>query len=200
MQASIWREVFASFRPQDVDDLIIALSSGLEVAVSSIAKIEESLVLIRGRASGAEIGGRLFLIPYAGIAVVYVNRIVRPIEVDLYAPSVDMARKDEISDELERQAEEERTLAANAEKEVADGRIDPAELKRQLEELRAASFGRPEDPSRKDVDPPPRKSEGETVVPDATEAPPALAPAKPSIPAGTKFNLPKGPRKLGPKT
>jgi len=138
--AEFWPTVFHSFRSEDHKFLVVSTNNGLEVAVQEISRIEEALVLIRGRISGTADAGRLFLLPYAQLSSVYVNRPVRREEVDLYSPSVDPAKKLEVARqvaEIERQAREDARMAEAAK----NGDVDLAHALKKLDTLRDGSLG-----------------------------------------------------------
>src|SRR4051812_45347760 len=77
-----WPTIFRSFRPEDYKFLVVSTNNGLEVAVQEITRVEDALVIIRGRIAGTPDSGRLFLLPYAQLSSVYVNRVVRMEEID----------------------------------------------------------------------------------------------------------------------
>ena len=130
-----WSGVFNSFRLEDHKFLVVSTANGLEVAVQEISRVEEALVIIRGRISGTADAGRLFILPYTQLSSVYVNRIVRTEEVDLFSPSVAPARKLEVARQvadLERRARDE-ARSAEAEK---NGGLDLSDTMRKLDTLR----------------------------------------------------------------
>src|SRR5215207_4227045 len=105
-----WSTIFNSFRPEDHKFLVVSTANGLEVAVQEISRVEDGLVIIRGRISGTADAGRLFILPYAQLSSVYVNRAVRSEEVDLFSPNVAPARKLEVAQrvaDLERRARDD---------------------------------------------------------------------------------------------
>jgi hypothetical protein len=130
-----WSTIFRSFRPEDQKFLVVSTNNGLEVAVQEITRVEESLVIIRGRISGTADSGRLFLLPFAQLSSVYVNRVVRMEEVDLFSPSVAPARKLEVARqvaELEHRAREDaRSIEA-----AKNGGDDLGDTMKRLDTLR----------------------------------------------------------------
>lgn len=121
---------------------MISVTGGLEVAVQQIARIEEEIVMVRGRIAGQAENGRLFLLPFDRINGVYVNRAVALEEVELFSPTVSLQRKEEVAKIVAALAEKARQEATAAE-QAAKGKDAPqTDLKRQLEELREkAGFG-----------------------------------------------------------
>jgi hypothetical protein len=100
MTSESWRKVFQSFRNEDHKLLVVGITTGLEVAVQELAFVEEEMVMIRGRIAGTADSGRAFLLPYAQIASIYVNRPVRTEELELFLPSATPARKLEVSKQV----------------------------------------------------------------------------------------------------
>lgn len=166
MDANSWQKLFGSFRPEDQQNLVIAVLGGLEVAVQQIARVEEEIVMIRGRVAGQAENGRLFILPYTRINSVYVNRAVQLEEVELFSPTVSMQRKEEVAKIVAALAEKARQDANAAEKAVRGKDSAPqVDLKRQLEELREkAGFGG-------------QRPGGSPALPGGTAAPVPAAPA-----------------------
>jgi regulator of protease activity HflC (stomatin/prohibitin superfamily) len=183
--------LFSSFRPEDQQNLVIAISGGLEVAVQQIARVEQEIVMIRGRVAGQAENGRLFILPYARINSVYVNRAVQLEEVELFSPTVSMQRKEEVAKIVAALAEKARQDASAAEKAVRGKDAAPqVDLKRQLEELREkAGFGA----SRTGATPalPSGSGQAPSAAPPGTPAT-LPQPSKPSI--GTAPSLSSIPR------
>jgi hypothetical protein len=130
-----WSTVFNSFRPEDHKFLVVSTANGLEVAVQEISRVETGLVIIRGRISGTADSGRLFLLPYSQLSSVYVNRIVRSEEVDLFSPTVAPARKLEVAQrvaDLERRARDDARQAEAAK----NGELDLSDTLKKLDTLR----------------------------------------------------------------
>jgi hypothetical protein len=130
-----WPTIFHSFRAEDHKFLVVSTSNGLEVAVQEILRVEEGLVMIRGRIAGTADSGRLFLLPFAQLSSVYVNRPVRMEGVDLFPPRVAPARKLEVAKQvadLERRAREDARLAEAAK----NGDVDLADTLKRLDTLR----------------------------------------------------------------
>lgn len=189
MDAASWKRVLGSLRTEDLEDMMLVVEGGMEINVTEFARLEDDVAMIRGRAAGAEIGGRLFLIPYEGIMCLYVNRIIRTAEVQLYSPSIPTEDKARIAKEIEAQIEAERQQAENAGKKTDQPGVDPAELKRQLDELReAAGFNISHGGHGGHSAPPPPPA---PAPKPAAQSPIALP--GPAIPP--RLNIPKGPPK-----
>jgi hypothetical protein len=135
--------VFEGIRPEDQDTLMIVMDNGTDVAVQQVARIEESVVMIRGRIGGTADNGRIFIIPFERITCVYVNRIVRTDEIDLFSPGIPLEKKKDIAKQVSQNKERERAALREAEAE-RNGKPseDKLDVRRQLEALReAAGFG-----------------------------------------------------------
>lgn len=130
-----WSTIFNSFRAEDHKFLVVSTANGLEVAVQEICRVENGLVIIRGRISGTADAGRLFLLPYTQLSSVYVNRPVRSEEVDLFSPTVAPARKLEVAQrvaDLERRARDDARQAEAAK----NGELDMSDTLKKLDTLR----------------------------------------------------------------
>lgn len=205
MESAAWQRVFNSIRIEDQDGLIINLNSGFEINVSIFASVEEDVVVVRGRASGSEEGGRVFILPYQSIATIYVNRVVPEMETELFFPSATPERKAQVAEELARMQELQRQQE-KSEKNAGSSKVDPEEIKRQLDELRAAAgLGAREAPPPPEPAPVPGKNPtgpdkgqiGHTPLQIPQNDPkPATPPGKLGIPSGPpRFNLPQPPKK-----
>lgn len=177
MDSGSWRRLFESIRPDDQENLVVVTVTGFEIAVYRFARLEDELVMIRGRVAGTAEGSRVFLIPYSQLATVYVNREVLSEEVELFSPAVSLERKAQVARHVADLAERAREQAKAAEPGKRQQEGIPVDLQRQLEELRsAAGFGTP----------------SPAGAPAASPA--AAPPAAPAAPAA----IPLGPAPTGP--
>lgn len=135
MNAESWRRLLESIRPEDQTQMIVRTADAMEVAVESFARIEEDVLLLKGRLSGAPDGRRLFVIPYDKLASLYVNRVVANDEIPLFSPTVPREEKDRIA-----QMVAERVRAAQQAAKDADPTRSSSsamkDVKSQLEELK----------------------------------------------------------------
>jgi hypothetical protein len=191
-----WKRLFASIRPEDQESLVLITTGSLEIAVQSFSRLEDEIVLIRGRVSGQQEGGRLFMLPYSNILSVYVNRRIIQEEIDLYSPTVSIERKHEIAKEVAAMADKAKQAAKEAEESIKGQKAVPADLARQLEELRkSAGLGIPEPVPASGE---PAKQSGPTPIPapGAVALPGAKKDDKPSaIPP--RITVPKPPTRSG---
>lgn len=181
MEAAAWKQLFESIRIEDQECLVVSVDGGLEVAVQSVAKVEDEVVLLRGRVSGQADSGRIFVVPYDRLNSVYVNRYVQVEEIELFSPSVSLQRKQQIAKMVQAMKEKAREEAQAAEAARSGGGGVQVDVRKQLEELREkkASLDQAAAP----------KLPGGLAVPQPPAKPDANA-AKP----GGRFMLPRHPR------
>ena len=139
MDSAGWRQAFSSFRPQDQGIIVIVMSGGMQIAVQEVSRVEDEVVLIRGRIAGTTDAGRLFLIPYSEINLLYVNRSVLQEEAGLFSPSSSLEEKDKIAKHVAELIEKAKREAREAEKAKEDRKGVSVDLVRQLEELRQSA-------------------------------------------------------------
>lgn len=138
MNAADWKKLFVSIRPEEQSDLVVSISGGIEIAVQQISRPEDSVVLIRGRVQGQAEIGRVFIVPYENINLMYVNRVVLNEEVDLYSPSTSLDKKKEIVKHVAEIEAKNREAARQAEssKNQGLGGAVPIDVRRQLDALK----------------------------------------------------------------
>lgn len=133
MESASWRRILESIRPEEFPSLIVRTMDQVEVAVESLARIEDEVVLVKGRLSGAPDGRRLFIFPYDKLSSLYVNRIVANDEIDLFSPSISKEEKDRIA---ARVAERLRMADDDAKGAETTANGPDQDVRSQLEELR----------------------------------------------------------------
>lgn len=178
MEAAAWKKLFESIRPEDQECLVVSVFGGLEVAVQSVAKVEDDVVLLRGRISGQADVGRVFVVPYDRLNSMYVNRYVQAEEVELFSPSVSLQRKEQIAKMIQAMKEKAREEAQAAELNRGNGTVS-TDVRKQLEELREKKAS---------------LEAGGAAQPPAPLSKPPLPPSttsRPNIPG--RFTLPKRP-------
>lgn len=171
MDARLWQSLFDTLRPQDQSAVVISLRSGFSISIQSVARVEEGLVMVRGRVAGQAESGRLFLCPYDQIETVFVNKVVRIEEAELYSPSVSPQRKEEVARMVAALEERARQATLEAEKERQGGGSVGIDVRRQLEELREQA-GLPAIPTQAPAGGPTQPGSPPTVaVPGSAQAP-----------------------------
>jgi hypothetical protein len=64
MQNSAWVALLRHLPPEQHNQFMLVTVGGTEIAVQSLLRIEQELVVVKGRLSGSQEAGRLFFIPY----------------------------------------------------------------------------------------------------------------------------------------
>lgn len=180
MEAASWKSIFESIRVEDQRFLVVRTVDTLEIAVELISRVENEVVLIKGRIAGSADARRIFIIPYDKLAAIYVNRVVANEEVALFSPSISLEEKQTIARDYEentrRQKESELNLAKNGGKQAEE---IPSEVKAELEEIKRIA----------------NTTHGNGPCP-SKEATPSRVPSMPErrTPSGMKLQLPEPPR------
>lgn len=65
MQADLWKALLRSIPEEHVDNLMLMTAQGTEVNVQQILRMDEDVVIVRGRIAGSNDAGRIFILPYA---------------------------------------------------------------------------------------------------------------------------------------
>ncbi len=77
-----WIAMFRRIPANLQDTLALGLTTGAEIVVQKIIKLEPDFMLIRGRLSGTQDNGRIVLIPYGQLTFVALTRILKDQEVE----------------------------------------------------------------------------------------------------------------------
>ncbi len=64
MQAELWKVLLRRIPEKLVDNLVFKTANGPEVNVQTILRMEEDIIILRGRIAGSNDTGRIFLFPY----------------------------------------------------------------------------------------------------------------------------------------
>lgn len=81
MQSLQWVELIGRV-PRDLHDgLVILTTSGLNINLAAILRIEENLVVVRGRIGGSTDTGYTFFVPYDQIMCLYYSRPIKESEI-----------------------------------------------------------------------------------------------------------------------
>ena len=81
MQSRAWIKLFQRIPPESHEILALLTSSGTEISIQTVLRLEEDFVLIKGRLSGTTDGGRVFFIPYDQIDYLGVTKEMRESEI-----------------------------------------------------------------------------------------------------------------------
>jgi len=83
MQANqAWINMFRRIPANLHDGLTVGLRSGAEVAIQTILKLEPDFIIMRGRLTGTQEGGKIMMMPYAEMTVLSVPRPLKDTEVE----------------------------------------------------------------------------------------------------------------------
>ena len=80
--STAWISMFRRIPLELHDGLTVGLRSGLEVAIQTILKLEPDFVIMRGRLTGTQEGGKVLLIPYAEMTVLSILKPLKDPEVE----------------------------------------------------------------------------------------------------------------------
>jgi hypothetical protein len=64
MRAELWKALLRRIPEKLVDNLALKTANGPEVNVQAILRLDEDIVILRGRIAGSNDAGRIFLLPY----------------------------------------------------------------------------------------------------------------------------------------
>ncbi len=83
MQASdSWIAMFRRIPSNLHDTLSLGLTTGSEIVVQKIIRLEPDFMIIRGRVAGTQDSGRIVMIPYAELTYVAIQRFLKDPEVE----------------------------------------------------------------------------------------------------------------------
>jgi hypothetical protein len=138
LEAAGWQKLFQGVRTDDQMTLVIRTTDALEISVEGIARVEDEVILVRGRVAGTADARRVFIIPYDRLSSVYVNRPVAIEEVDLFSPSVSLEEKQRLAQEYAAAQEAVQEAIRQMGKE-AGNKETGGDTKSQLDELKRMS-------------------------------------------------------------
>src|SRR5437763_2566346 len=67
MREVSWATLLRHIPPEQQDGLMLITRAGTEITVNNFLRIDDEFVAFRGRLSGSQDAGRLFMVPYANI-------------------------------------------------------------------------------------------------------------------------------------
>src|SRR5262245_25625478 len=83
MQNLTWFALLQRIPPAQHDNLLILTSTGTEIAIQGILRMEEEYLVVRGRLSGTTDAGRVLFLPYNEITFLAFQKPIK--EKDVYA-------------------------------------------------------------------------------------------------------------------
>lgn len=111
-----WIAVFRRIPVNLHDALALGITTGAEIVVQKIVKLEPEFMMIRGRLAGTQDAGRVVFIPYAQLTFLAVQRAMSDAEVDAIfgqggVPLVFEAPAVESTPDVEQPAAEDATVS-----------------------------------------------------------------------------------------
>jgi hypothetical protein len=98
MQGTNWVQFFSRIPVNLHDCLALTMSTGAEIVLQRIVKLDEDFAVVRGRMAGTQDGGRVVVIPYNMMVSVAFNRRMMDKEVyAIFGPPGQMAAAMEFS-------------------------------------------------------------------------------------------------------
>lgn len=92
MQGTSWIEFFRRVPVNLHDCLALTVTTGAEIVIQRIIKLEDDFAIMRGRMAGTQDGGRVVVIPYTQLVSVALNRRMTDAEVQaVFGASTPMA-------------------------------------------------------------------------------------------------------------
>ncbi len=91
MLNSSWATLLRQLPADQHNQLMLRTANGTEIAVQDLVRIDFEFVIIRGRLSGSQDNGRVFILPYGNLDYVGVNRFVKDEEYNALFGSLVLA-------------------------------------------------------------------------------------------------------------
>lgn len=64
------------------DNLALGITTGAEIVVQKIVKLEPDFMIVRGRLAGTQDSGRIVLVPYGELTFVAIQQFLKDVEVE----------------------------------------------------------------------------------------------------------------------
>jgi hypothetical protein len=88
MQGHGWIDLFKQIPSNLHDALGLGLSTGIEVVVQQLLRLDDDFMVLRGRTAGSNDGGRIMILPYGHLVSIAFNRRMMATEVEeIFGPS-----------------------------------------------------------------------------------------------------------------
>lgn len=81
MQTAVWMHLFRRIPEHQQNLLVLVTSTGLEIMVQSLLRLEMEFVVLRGRLAGSTEAGRIYFLPYDQISNLAINQLLKENEV-----------------------------------------------------------------------------------------------------------------------
>src|SRR5262249_10186078 len=76
MQGSTWLSVLGRIPAQQHDPLVIVTTTGCEIVLREIVRVEEEFIILRGRMAGSTDAGRVVILPFDQINYLGFNKLI----------------------------------------------------------------------------------------------------------------------------
>lgn len=88
MQGSGWIDLFKQIPSNLHDSIGLGLSTGIEIVVQQLLRLDDEFMVLRGRTAGSNEGGRIIILPYGHLVSIAFNRRMMATEVEqIFGPS-----------------------------------------------------------------------------------------------------------------
>ncbi|HZZ77022.1 MAG TPA: hypothetical protein VFE62_00805 [Gemmataceae bacterium] len=78
----VWISMFRRIPASLIDGLSLTLRSGVEIVIQNLLKLEPDFMILRGRMTGTQEGGKILLIPYQEMTVILLGKSLKDPEVE----------------------------------------------------------------------------------------------------------------------
>ena len=82
MHGAGWIELFRKVPMELHDTLALGISSGREIVVQQLLRLDAEFMVLRGRTAGTNDGGRIMILPYGHLVSIAFNRKLAAVEVE----------------------------------------------------------------------------------------------------------------------
>jgi hypothetical protein len=98
MQGNSWIAFFRRVPVNLHDSLAITVTTGSEIVIQSIVRLDEDFAIFRGRLAGTQDNGRIVILPYTQLVSVAFNRHLKDADVEvIFGAATPMAAPIELS-------------------------------------------------------------------------------------------------------
>lgn len=81
MQTAVWMQLIRRIPENQHNILVLVTTTGLEIMVQAILRLEMEFVVLRGRMAGSTEAGRIYFMPYDQISNLAINQLLKEPEV-----------------------------------------------------------------------------------------------------------------------
>ena len=77
MRSAVWAALIRRIPPEQHNLLMLTTKCGIELALQNILRIDDDVMIFKGRIAGSQDNGRLFFVPLDNIDYFGLNRLVK---------------------------------------------------------------------------------------------------------------------------